>query len=214
MTTTSELPVFPTTAPEVFRNPDATVGLFDPVMTRLAELVDVPESLLDAPTPCAAYTVADLRRHVLAWLQFFAAALSDPDGSAARIDPETWDLSPDQAPAALVRTAATDIAAAARAGVADRLVVLSQARMAGDGVLAMALGEYLVHGWDLAVAQGREAGDPAALDVPAAPALDFLRTMVAPEYRGPDSGFFDDEVPAPADATVFEQLLCFTGRVA
>jgi uncharacterized protein (TIGR03086 family) len=73
----------------------------------------------------------------------------------------------------------------------------------------MDLGEDLVHGWDLAVATGRswEAGDAAA-----EPALAFLRTMVAPEHRGPDSGFFDAEVPAPPDATSFERLLCFTGR--
>jgi hypothetical protein len=49
-------------------------------------------------------------------------------------------------------------------------------------------------------------------DAAAEAALAFLKTTVAPEYRGPDSGFFGYEVPAPEGAGPFEQLLCFTGR--
>jgi uncharacterized protein (TIGR03086 family) len=208
----TELPVFPTTAPEVFRDAEATVSLFDAVLGRLADVVDVADDQLGRPTPCASFTVAELRRHVLAWLQFFAAALSDPSADAPRLDPESWDLGADGSASAIVRAAAADIAAAARSGVAAQLVVMSQSRMAGDGVLAMALGEYLVHGWDLAVATGREDVDTMAFGDEAAAALAFLRTMVVPEYRGPDTGFFDEEVPASADATAFEQLLCFAGR--
>jgi uncharacterized protein (TIGR03086 family) len=97
--------------------------------------------------------------------------------------------------------------------VADDVVTMSQARMAGDGVLAMALGEYLVHGWDLARATGR-AWPPAesADDAAAEAALAFLQTTVAPEHRGPDSGFFDAEVAAPTGAGAFVRLLCFGGR--
>ena len=60
--------------------------------TQLADLVEVPVDTLDAPTPCAAYTVETLRDHVLAWLQFFSAALTDPTGSAPRPDPDSWNL--------------------------------------------------------------------------------------------------------------------------
>jgi uncharacterized protein (TIGR03086 family) len=81
--------------------------------------------------------------------------------------------------------------------------------MAGDGVLAMALGEYLVHGWDLAVATGREW---SAAEDAAEAALAFLRSTVRPEHRGPDSGFFDEEVAPDPDASAFERLLCFAGR--
>ena len=115
------------------------------------------------PTPCAAYTVADLRRHVLAWLQFFAAALSDPDGSATRIDPQTWDLSPDQAPDAIVRTTSADIAAAARASVADRLVTMSQARMAGDGSVLVVLDEAELRPLDPALRSFRSINRPEDL---------------------------------------------------
>jgi uncharacterized protein (TIGR03086 family) len=207
----AELPVFPTAAPATFRDPEAVNAMFDPVLSRLAEIVEVRTDALAAPTPCAAYDVADLRRHVLAWLQFFAAALTDPTGHAPRLDPNTWDLG-DEAPGDIVRGAHRDIVDAARAGVAGELAVMSQARMAGDGVLAMALGEYLVHGWDLATATGRPYDETGDIAVAATAALDFLRTMVAPEHRGPDSGFFDDEVPAPPDATPLVALLCFAGR--
>ena len=36
--------------------------------------------------------------------------------------------------------------------------------------------------------------------------------MVAPEYRGPDSGFFDVEVEVPAGAPALDRLLGFAGR--
>lgn len=208
---TDDLPVFPTDAPAAFRDPEAVAAMFDTVLSRLAGLVDVPADRLDAPTPCAAYTVDQLRRHVLAWLQFFASALTDPSAAAPRLDPEAWQLD-GAAPGDIVERAHHDIRRAAERGVAAELVVMSQARMAGDGVLAMALGEYLVHGWDLAVATGRPYDEDAAIGAAAAPASAFLRTMVAPEHRGPTSGFFDAELPAPLGATTLEQLLCFAGR--
>ena len=86
---------------------------------------------------------------------------------------------------------------------------MSQARMAGDGVLAMALGEYMIHAWDLAMSTGRPYFAPEAA-VP--PAHEFLRSMVAPEHRGPESGFFDVEVEVPADASPLDTLLGFAGR--
>ena len=76
-------------------------------------------------------------------------------------------------------------------------------------VLAMILGEYLVHGWDLA----------RALDLPWSPApeaceaaLEFFRAMIAPEYRGGDAGYFGPEVTVAAGAGTFERLLGFAGR--
>ncbi len=206
---TTELPVFPTAPPEIFTDPTATKALFKPVLSQLADVIEIQDGHFDNPTPCRSFSVADLQRHVLAWLQFFACALDDPSGTAERLDPDAWEISVHQRPAEIVDRAATDIERAIDAGTASELVVMSQARMAGDGVLAMALGEYLVHGWDLAVSTGRSWETEEAA---AEPALAFLRTTVAPEYRGPESGFFDEEVPASLEAGAFEQLLCFAGR--
>jgi len=208
---TGQFPIFPTTAPAVFSDPTTAKALFDAVLTQLAPVVEVDENQLALATPCDSFTVADLRRHVLAWLQFFAAALEDPTGSAERIDPETWELHADQRPSDIVDRAAADVGTAIEAGAANAMVVMLQSRMAGDGVLAMALGEYLVHGWDLAVSTGRP-WNAADADGAAEAALAFLQSTVAPEYRGPDTGFFDAEVAAPPGATAFERLLCFAGR--
>lgn len=203
-----ELPVFPAAAPDVFGDRDAAIRLLDATLEALASVVDVAESDLDLPTPCAGFNVRQLRNHAVGWLQFFAAAISDPDGTDARPDPDSFDLGGLVA-SALVRDAAADIAAAIRADVGDTLVVMSQARMQGSAVLAMALGEYLVHGWDLATATGQEWNCPEGAAVPA---REFLTTTVAPEYRGPDSGFFDEEVEPADGASAMDRLLCFTGR--
>jgi uncharacterized protein (TIGR03086 family) len=209
----NELPIFPAAAPAVFAGPDAA-ALFRPVLDALADLVEVRDVDLAQPTPCESFTVQALRRHTLAWLQFFAAALSDPAASTPRLDPDTWDLSPGQSPRDIVTAAAKAIEAAIDAGAAGALVVMSQARMTGDAVLAMALGEYLVHGWDLAVATGRadRVAQGPTTDAAAEAALAFLHTTVSPEFRGPDSGFFDAEVSAPEGASPLVRLLCFSGR--
>lgn len=193
----------------MFKDQTATAALFGKVLNDLAAVVVIDDELLTGSTPCEGFNVDQLRIHTLSWLQFFSSALADPSGATERIDPETWQLSDGQDPAAVVADAAGTITGAVNDGVAEELVVMSQARMTGDCVLAMALGEYLVHGWDLATATGRSWDAEATA---AEHAMAFLKTTVAPEYRGPDSGFFGHEVPAPEGAGPFEQLLCFTGR--
>lgn len=205
----SERPLFPATAPPAITDDAWTSAAFERVLASLEDLVEVAEADLDLPTPCDGFDVRALRHHVLAWLQFFAAALSDPGGSTTRLDPETWELGTNEDPRRIVQAAAAAIRAAIEAGVRDEVVVMSQARMEGGAVLSMALGEYLVHGWDLAVATGRRYEDD---DESAGPALEFLQSTVAPEYRGPDTGFFDAEVEPPPDASPFVRLLCFAGR--
>ncbi|MFV0524974.1 MAG: TIGR03086 family metal-binding protein [Acidimicrobiales bacterium] len=208
MSTDQELPVFPTTAPVAFSDPEATAELYHQVLGRLADVVGVDDDRLADPTPCAGYDVAALRDHVLGWLQFFAAALTDPAGAGTRPDPASFALG-DATAADVVRRAEADIARAVADGAAGELVVMSAARMAGDGVLAMALGEYIIHAWDLAVATGRPYPAP---EEAISPAHEFLRGMVTPDYRGPESGFFDAEVAVPADSSALDQLLGFAGR--
>jgi len=210
MTNTSEeLPIFPTSAPAVFCDPDATPELFTAVLERLADVVDVDDDQFDLATPCVGFTVGELRSHVLGWLQFFAAALSDPAADTARRDPETFALTEDTPASEIVRNALSAIRKAIADDAAGQLVVMSGSRMAGDAVLGMALGEYIIHAWDLATATGQPYSAPESA---LRPAHEFLEGMVAPEYRGPDSGFFDAEVPVPDDATPLDQLLGFAGR--
>ena len=205
----AELPIFPTKAPEVFSNTAETAELFAQVLEQLSVVIDVGDSTLGAPTPCAGFTVAQLQTHVLGWLQFFAAALSDPAAGNPRPDPEAFVIDTTTPASAIVRSSADLIDSAIRGDVFAEVVTMSSSRMMGNGVLAMALGEYLVHGWDLAVSTGRDYSAPEAA---VGPAHDFLAGMIAPEYRGPDSGFFDAEVSVPTEASAFGRLLGFAGR--
>ncbi len=208
-----ELPIFPASAPEGLQDSAATIELIRPVLESLSVIVEIEPEHLNRPTPCRDYDVGQLRRHVLAWLQFFADALSDPDAGGERIDPDTWELGDGDAPGdssgEIVLSAAQRITIALEGGVGERFVVMSQARMNGYAVAAMALGEYIVHGWDLATATDRAwtVDDNAATQ-----ARLFLETTVAPEYRGEDSGFFGDEVSVADDSSPLEKLLAFAGR--
>ncbi len=204
-----DLPIFPAPSPAVLSDREAAAKLFADVFEQLATVVDVPPAVASAPTPCDKFTVVELQRHVLAWLQFFAQALNDPNGETGRIDPDQWSPSEGDNPVAIVHRAAGQFQQAISRVPDGELISMVQARMPKEAVLAMALGEYLTHGWDLSVSTGASWSPSEAA---AEPALEFLRATVAPEYRGPGSGFFADEVQPAADASVFEQLLCFCGR--
>ena len=82
--------------------------------------------------------------------------------------------------------------------------------MSGPGATGMVLGEYVVHGWDLATALGRPWTPPQDA---VATAHAFFAGVVVPEYRGPDGGFFLDEVHVADDAPALDRLLGFAGRV-
>jgi uncharacterized protein (TIGR03086 family) len=209
--TTDEIGYFPATAPAAFQDGDTTAALVAPVLTALAEVVDVPVADLDRPTPCARYTVRELRDHVLGWLQLFAAAFDDPDRRVPRPDADGYRAADDaRDPSQVVRAAADRLLGALDDGVLRSRIVMSQARMDGSAVAAMALGEYVIHGWDLATATGR-AWSPS--EAACTLSLEFFSGMITPEYRGDgEGGFFDVEVAVPDDAPVLDRLLGFAGR--
>lgn len=68
------------------------------------------------------------------------------------------------------------------------------------------LAEYIVHGWDLAVASGQAV---SLRDADAAIALAALRPLLKPEYRGEA---FGPEVPVPAGTPPVARLVAFMGR--
>jgi uncharacterized protein (TIGR03086 family) len=206
---TTELPLFESTAPAALSNPEVSAHLFTEVLERLAAVVDLDTDQLDRPTPCAQFDVGQLRNHVLGWLQFFAASFADPGAASPRPDADAFALTDGERASVVVAKALAGIHRAIADGVAGEIVTMSSARMGGDSVLAMALGEYIIHAWDLARATGQPYEGP---DAAIGPAHEFLRSTVAPEYRGPDSGFFDGEVGVPEGASALDALLGFAGR--
>jgi len=211
MTTTDEPPYFPASAPAALADAGTATGYLEPVLDQLAEVVQhtTPDTL-GGPTPCRRYDVSTLRDHVLGWLQFFAAAFADPARTGQRPDPDGYHAADDDRDLAdVVRGSSRTLLDAVRGGVLDGQVVVSQSRMDGPAAFGMVLGEYLVHGWDLAVAVGAPWTPP---EQACETALEFFQGMVQPEYRGEEGGFFGEEVPVAPDAPALERLLGFAGR--
>lgn len=206
--TTDEIPFFPAPAPPALADAAAVRRMLLPVLDDLADVVGaVTADDLARPTPCSDYDVAALRAHVLGWLDLFGVCFTDGGRRQDRPDPAAFEVPAD--PADVVRTARGRFAAALDAGVLDGEVVMSASRMSGPGATGMVLGEYVVHGWDLSTALGRPWTPPAEA---VATAHEFFAGVVVPEYRGPDGGFFLDEVEVDHDAPALDRLLAFAGR--
>ncbi|WP_134321764.1 TIGR03086 family metal-binding protein [Cumulibacter soli] len=187
----------------------STLAHLRPVLRDLAAVAGrVEENHLGLPTPCAEYDVSALSAHIVGWLENFAGGYADPDGVCPLADVSSVSVTRQQA-AERIDTAAVTLDNAVQAGAAERpLVISQQGGMPGDMALSMILGEYLVHGWDLARATGQSwTPDDEASET----SLTFFGGMVTPEYRG-DGGMFAAEVAVPENAPIFDRLLGFAGR--
>src|SRR4051812_3816055 len=73
-------------------------------------------------------------------------------------------------------------------------------------LLGIAFSEQLVHGWDLAIANGKDATVPDGL---AEAAFEMIHGRLIDDQR---KAAFNPEVQVPADAPAQERLLAYTGR--
>jgi uncharacterized protein (TIGR03086 family) len=186
---------------------DRTADLLSAVLADLAPVMSgITQQQLINPTPCTELDVAQLRDHVLGWLDTFAAGFADPGGQAPRDGLAGYQASAD--PEAEVRAAAATLDAAIRAGAAARPLRLGEQAMPGDMALSMILWEYQVHGWDLARATGQPWSPPAAA---AEESLAFAPNMLTPDYQG-EGKAFAPRVPVAADAPPLDRLLGLSGR--
>ena len=182
---------------------------FAPATDELARIVrGVRDDQLRSPTPCPAYTVADLLDHVGGFaLAFRAAAAKEPlpgDGApqagGARLE-EGWrdDIA--------ARLAA--LAEAWRDPEAyDGLTMAGPVELPAEIAALVALDEVVVHGWDLARATGQDyAPDEAAV----LECLGFAASFEVPD-DAPDGGPFGPPVTVSAEAPALERLAGATGR--
>lgn len=176
-----------------------------PVLRDLADLLDTSgASEQSAPTPCAEYSVAELRQHTLGWLTAFADGFASDDGVCS--DPGVVVVGDD--PGAQVRAAAEKLHAAVDAGAGERPLYIGDSPMPGEMGLQMILGEYQVHGWDLAKATGA-AWSPGPDGLAASAA--FLDAMLTPDFQG-EGKSFSPRVPVGDDASALDTLVALTGR--
>ena len=160
-----------------------------------ARVDGVAEGQWDAPAPCEGWVARDVVVHLVEWLPGFFAG---------------WDVTfPDlpEDPAAAWKV----VDGVLQAGLDDPEVAARQRdtplgpKTFAEALAAFALGDVLVHTWDLARATGQdEALDPDEVHeiyVSMLPADEMIRG----EHFGP-------KIPVPDDADGQTKLLAFVGR--
>jgi uncharacterized protein (TIGR03086 family) len=173
-------------------------------------VVDVPDDLLTARTPCPAYTLGDLIEHIGGFAMAFTAAAakaggamtaSAPAGDASRL-PGDWRA---RIPAALIT-----LAEAWRQPVAwTGMTRAGGVDLPGQAAGLFALDELVVHGWDVAAARGV----PYAADPPSLAALHgFVATFADPGQQKARSGLFGPVIEVPAEAPLLDRVIGLTGR--
>jgi uncharacterized protein (TIGR03086 family) len=183
----------------------------EPAARRMADLVGgVPDELLDAPTPCPAYTLGDLVEHVGgAASAFTGAALKDtgdatsqgPSGDASRLS-DDWRARIPRDLAALADAWRDPDAwtGMTKAGGVD---------LPGEVAGLVALDELVIHGWDVARATGRayevDAGSLEAVH-------GFVAQFSEPGMEETRAGLFGPVVEVPADAPLLDRVVGLTGR--
>jgi uncharacterized protein (TIGR03086 family) len=158
---------------------------------------------LDAPTPCANFTVRGVLGHMIGGATQFAAAFlgeTPPEVPANIADGRDVVARAGDALAGLM-------SAIRSPGALDRTVDAPFGEMPGDAFARFIVFDGLVHGWDLATATGQdyEPSDTLVAEVDA-----FAHQAVAPAMRDGDT--FADALEPPSGATSIERLAAFTGR--
>ena len=164
---------------------------------------------LARPTPCSGWTLADLLAHMTAQHHGFAAAAAG-DGA----DLVHWQTgAPVADPVGEYAAAAEQVMAAfAAAGVLDGEFVLpeisSKLRFPAAEAIGFHLVDYVVHGWDVARALGRDYDlDPEVL----AAALPIARAVPDRERRRRPGAAFAPRVAATSGGPL-NQIVALLGR--
>jgi uncharacterized protein (TIGR03086 family) len=185
-------------------HPDLT-----PATETLARVVTgIDDDQLGAPTPCSAVTVADLLDHVDGLCAAFSAAAAKdldagrqaPSADGSRLGTDWRTRIPDR----LARLAAAWRDDAAWTGMTR----VGGVDLPGEIAGTVAIDEVVVHGWDVAVATGRDYSCDEEL---LAAAYGFAQAAVARDPQG-SQGLFGPPVTLPDDAPLLDRLLGLTGR--
>jgi uncharacterized protein (TIGR03086 family) len=162
---------------------------------------------LGAPTPCSEYDVRKLINHLLYWGPLLEGAAKDasvaaPAESELEVDLTRGDWSADLA-AQIDRTATAWSEPQAWEGT-TRLG--SPSPVPAQLIGGMVLTEFVVHGWDLALATNRQ--QRWADEV-----LDYVyREVEMTADQGRQMGVYGPRVPVPDAAPLLDRILGLTGR--
>jgi uncharacterized protein (TIGR03086 family) len=183
----------------------------EPAARRMAELVrGIPDELLDAPTPCPAYSLGDLLDHVGgAALAFTGAARKEtgdatsqgPSGDASRLGDDWRSRIP------------RDLAALADAWrdpeAWDGMTKAGGVELPGAVAGLVALDELVIHSWDIARASSQDYNpDPGSLEA----VNGFVSQFSEPGQEAARAGLFGPVVDVPDDAPMLDRVIGLTGR--
>jgi uncharacterized protein (TIGR03086 family) len=183
----------------------------EPATRHMADLVrGVPDELLDAPTPCPAYTLGDLLDHVGgATLAFTGAAKKTfgdetsqgPSGDASRLGTD-WRTRIPRDVAALAE-AWRDPAAWTGTTQAGGI------ELPGEVAGLVVLDELVIHGWDIARASGQPYDcEPTLLEA----LYGFVAQFSEPGQEAVREGLFGPVVAVREDAPLLDRVIGLTGR--
>ena len=186
---------------------------FGPATTTISRLVrGVSDDQLTAPTPCPAYTVADLVDHIGGLTLAFTGAATKTavpgageggTGDGSRLE-EGWR-----------ERIAGDLERLAEAwrdpAAYDGETMAGPVELPGAVAASVALNEVVVHGWDLATATGQ----PFEVDdVSVEACMTFAAPFSTPETSDQRGDAFGPVIPVPDDAPALHRLLGMMGRSA
>ncbi len=153
---------------------------------------------LDKPTPCQEFTVGQLVDHLVG----SAVGLGAMAGVTVTPD-ESGDVEH------RVATAAQQAVEGWNHRGLEGNVKFGERDMPASLAANILSVEFLIHGWDLAVATGQKV---VVSDELTAYVLEHAQQVITPERRA--SGAFADEIEVGPDAQVLERLIAFSGRAA
>ena len=183
-----------------------------PATDNLCALIEtVPEGSLGRPTPCTQYTVGDLLHHIAGVTVAFGGAAVKAHGESSTMGPwgDASKLDPDWRTALPRRVRA--LAEAWRAPEAwTGMTRVGGGDQPGEVTGIILLGEFVVHGWDLA----RGTGSPFEADLTTlTPLYDLIRQTFGPGQDPATRGeAFGPPVPVAPDAPILDQTLSLLGR--
>jgi uncharacterized protein (TIGR03086 family) len=174
--------------------PPDLLDLYGRVSAWTNEKVAGATSQLDAETPCDEWSVRALLNHMLETQRYFLARGRGEDASL-----------PSPTPPALITDDPVDDFRRVREEMLATFAAPGVVEKSGPA-LGFALSDQLLHGWDLARATGQDSAMPEG-----APEVvyEMLHGRLTDDQR---KGTFKPEVQVPADASVQEKLLGYTGR--
>jgi uncharacterized protein (TIGR03086 family) len=151
----------------------------------------------DRPTPCEGWVAIDVVTHLADWTPFLLEAVGRNAPDPADPPVERWRF----------------VAAALQAIMSDPAEAATEIETGPPGRMPIAraiamfvTGDVLVHTWDLARSIDLE------VDLDEATLSEQLTGMEPLEDAIRDSGHFGPRVDVPADASITDRLLAFTGR--